>query len=518
MKTKKQFSALVLALTIIITTVAAPIVKASSQYTLQSITKVYGNAYDAKSRINSIGTYQPGTYNVFKEYDGMLNISKSNEAGAWINPNDNAPENPVETKPDSNTKVYRTDLANAYIRNQPSSDYTLLGVTDIGDTFEGILEGNWIKTTYKGNTAYLWANHFYDTKEPTSPVGTYTAKYDDAYIRSNPDTNYRLYGTTKANDVFQGVKFGNWIRVTYQGRIGYLWASHFTETKVDKPVENKETRYTTSDLFIRSQADSDSPSLGIIDEGEKVEGIREGAWFKFIYDGKQAYIAYTFTSETSPGPSTKITGWSWDYPSEYGLKVLSENNGFNRIGNKVYLTFDNGYEYNNLTSDILDILKEKNIKTVFFLTGSYMNNNPELTKRIIDEGHIIGNHTRDHLSIYNVGSDGVIEDIKNWEDVYLKYFNQLPDKKYYRPASGEFSEKTIAAANDMGYTSLLWRLAYVDWDTSNQPTDEFALNHLKKNTKPGDIVLLHSVSETNVRILGQYIDWLRANGYSIGSF
>ena len=70
----------------------------------------------------------------------------------------------------------------------------------------------------------------------------------------------------------------------------------------------------------------------------------------------------------------------------------------------------------------------------------------------------------------------------------------------------------------MGYTSLLWRLAYVDWDTSNQPTDEFALNHLKKNTKPGDIVLLHSVSETNVRILGQYIDWLRANGYSIGSF
>lgn len=216
--------------------------------------------------------------------------------------------------------------------------------------------------------------------------------------------------------------------------------------------------------------------------------------------------------------STETTGWSWSHPSAYGKKVLKENNGYYNFGNKVYLTFDNGYEYQNITSDILDSLKAKNVKGVFFVTGSYIRDNPNLVKRMVREGHIVGNHTNKHLTPRKVSSERVIQDIKEWEDIYRSIIGKLPTTKLYRPAEGVFSEMTVAGANKMGYKTILWALAYKDWDTDNQPSASESLRFLQQNTKSGDIVLLHSISRTNSLILADYIDWLRANNFEIGNF
>lgn len=216
--------------------------------------------------------------------------------------------------------------------------------------------------------------------------------------------------------------------------------------------------------------------------------------------------------------STETTGWSWSHSSAYGRKVLKENNGYYNFGNKVYLTFDNGYEYQNITSDILDSLKAKNVKGVFFVTGSYIKDNPNLVKRMVREGHIVGNHTNKHLTPRKVSSERVIQDIKEWEDIYKSIIGELPTTKLYRPAEGVFSERTVAGAKKMGYKTILWGLAYKDWDTDNQPSTSESLSFLQKNTKSGDVVLLHSVSRTNSLILADYIDWLRANNFEIGNF
>lgn len=216
--------------------------------------------------------------------------------------------------------------------------------------------------------------------------------------------------------------------------------------------------------------------------------------------------------------SSETTGWSWSHPSAYGRKVLKENNGYYNFGNKVYLTFDNGYEYQNITSDILDSLKAKNVKGVFFVTGSYIRDNPNLVKRMVREGHIVGNHTNKHLTPRKVSSERVIQDIKEWEDIYRSIIGELPTTKLYRPAEGVFSEMTVAGADKMGYKTILWGLAYKDWDTDNQPSTSESLSFLQQNTKSGDIVLLHSVSRTNSLILADYIDWLRANNFEIGNF
>lgn len=218
------------------------------------------------------------------------------------------------------------------------------------------------------------------------------------------------------------------------------------------------------------------------------------------------------------GTSTKVHGWSWGYPSSEGKRILRENNGVYMQGNEVYITFDNGYEYQNLSAKILDTLKAKNVKAVFFTTGAYMNENPALTKRMIAEGHIVANHTNKHLSPNDVSPERIEQDIKEWETIYKRVVGSEPKVKLYRPPYGHISERTVRMANNLGYKTVMWGLAYEDWVTDDQPSENWALNHISKNTEKGDIVLLHSVSRTNANILGRYIDWLRNNNFTIGEF
>lgn len=176
----------------------------------------------------------------------------------------------------------------------------------------------------------------------------------------------------------------------------------------------------------------------------------------------------------------------------------------------VCLTFDEGYE-NGYTPAILDTLKEKSVKAIFFVTYDFVKDNPDLIERMIDEGHIIGNHTYRHYTMDEVSEETATEEI-----VYLDTFmkeNFRYRMKLFRFPKGEFSENTLALANSLGYKSIFWSFAYADWDPDNQTDNETALKTIIDNTHNGEIMLLHAVSATNASILGDVIDKVREQGY-----
>lgn len=182
----------------------------------------------------------------------------------------------------------------------------------------------------------------------------------------------------------------------------------------------------------------------------------------------------------------------------------------------IYLTFDSGYE-NGYTAEILDILKEKKVPAAFFLVGNYIEENPELVKRMVAEGHIVGNHTMHHPDMSAIADEEAFKkEITELEETYKTVVGKgIP--KFYRPPQGKYSEANLQQAYRLGYTTLFWSLAYVDWLENDQPDETESINLLNKRIHPGAIVLLHSTSKTNSKILAQLIDDWKEQGYEFRS-
>lgn len=176
------------------------------------------------------------------------------------------------------------------------------------------------------------------------------------------------------------------------------------------------------------------------------------------------------------------------------------------------LTFDEGYE-NGFTSKILDTLKEKNVSAVFFVTYDYAKRNPELIRRMIDEGHTVGNHTFSHPSLPDCSPDEMYNELSQLHEYIKSEFNY--EMYVMRPPMGEFSERVLKCAADLGYTTVLWSFAYPDWDVDNQPSHSEALEKLTSRAHNGAVYLLHAVSETNTAILAEAIDKWRAAGFTL---
>ncbi len=183
----------------------------------------------------------------------------------------------------------------------------------------------------------------------------------------------------------------------------------------------------------------------------------------------------------------------------------------------IYLTMDEGYE-NGYTPAILDTLKEKNVKVVFFVTSQFVKNNPELVQRMIDEGHTVGNHSTSHPSkgMPSLSIEAQKNDIMGLHNMVKDQFGY--EMNLFRNPAGIFSEQSLAVTNSCGYKSVFWSFAYLDYDTANQPDHTASLNKLMSNLHPGAIYLLHAVSETNTAILGDFIDQARAQGYEFAVF
>ena len=178
----------------------------------------------------------------------------------------------------------------------------------------------------------------------------------------------------------------------------------------------------------------------------------------------------------------------------------------------IYLTFDAGYE-NGCTEAILNVLQEEKVPAAFFLVGNYIEENPELVKRMAAEGHTVGNHTMHHPDMSAISAREDFEkELEQLEAVY-KEVTGAEMVKIYRPPQGKYSEENLQQASELGYTTVFWSLAYVDWYENDQPTREEALNLLNRRIHPGAVVLLHSTSRTNRDILQELIQGWKAQGY-----
>ena len=182
----------------------------------------------------------------------------------------------------------------------------------------------------------------------------------------------------------------------------------------------------------------------------------------------------------------------------------------------LYLTFDAGYE-NGCTAKILDTLKDHNAPAAFFLVGNYVEKNADLVRRMVEEGHIVGNHTMHHYDMSKLSDkDAFSKELTDLETL----FKQVTEKelpKFYRPPQGIYSEENLRMAQELGYRTVFWSLAYVDWRNDAQPTKEEAFSKLLPRTHNGAVVLLHSTSATNAEILDELLSKWEDLGYRFAS-
>ncbi len=182
----------------------------------------------------------------------------------------------------------------------------------------------------------------------------------------------------------------------------------------------------------------------------------------------------------------------------------------------IYLTFDCGYENGN-TGTILDALKKHDAKATFFVVGHYLESAPELVKRMAEEGHTVGNHTYHHPDMASISSK---EKFQEEMDGVAKAYQELIGEEiapYYRPPQGKYSKENLQMAQELGYHTFFWSLAYVDWNVDDQPSHEEAFEKLLGRIHPGAVVLLHNTSRTNAEILDELLTKWEEMGYHFGT-
>lgn len=228
-------------------------------------------------------------------------------------------------------------------------------------------------------------------------------------------------------------------------------------------------------------------------DAEAVTASAEGNWgLSFQEDGQPPAANATFE---------ELAQYNAFYAQDTDEKIM-------------YLTFDCGYENGN-TEMILDALKKHHVSATFFVVGTYIESEPELIKRMVDEGHTVGNHTWHHPDMSQIASmDSFRKELEDVESVY-KEITGKEMTKYYRPPQGKFSETNLQMAKELGYKTFFWSLAYVDWYDNDQPTKEEAFDKLLGRIHPGAVVLLHSTSATNAEILDELLGKWEEMGYQI---
>ena len=233
-------------------------------------------------------------------------------------------------------------------------------------------------------------------------------------------------------------------------------------------------------------------------------------------------LSINFLKNFSVTASTNISNWGLKFNAEgaapmgnAGKDFLKKYNAY-YVGEPddkyIYLTFDAGFENGN-TPNILDTLKAHDVKAAFFLVGHYLEEEPELVKRMVQEGHIVGNHTYRHPDMSLISDkESFNKELTSLEELYKQITGEdIP--RYYRPPQGKFNEENLKMADELGYKTIFWSLAYVDWYKDKQPTREQAFNKLIPRIHPGAVVLLHSTSDTNEQILDELLTRWKDLGY-----
>lgn len=225
---------------------------------------------------------------------------------------------------------------------------------------------------------------------------------------------------------------------------------------------------------------------------------------------------YTYDQKRCWGISRQPNGQT--PKADPGANELLQKYGGMYVGdvnkNLIYLTFDEGYE-NGYTSKILDVLKENNVKAAFFITGPYLNEHQDLVRRMVEEGHTVGNHTIHHPSLPEKDDSQIEEEVLGLERAFSEKFGKK--MRFLRPPKGEYSERSLAITSKLGYCNLFWSFAYDDWHRDKIRGPEYAYKKVISNLHNGEIILLHAVSKDNADALDMIIKGARARGYEFGN-
>ena len=237
--------------------------------------------------------------------------------------------------------------------------------------------------------------------------------------------------------------------------------------------------------------------------GALAAALTAAAWIIGSRTLPTAAWGLSFRQEGSPlvGPASQsqLAAYDGAYLGDTSQKVI-------------YLTFDAGYE-NGCTAKILDVLKAHQAPAAFFLVGNYIEKNADLVRRMVAEGHTVGNHTMHHYDMSQLSDpEAFRQELQALEALYYQVTGQEMEK-YYRPPQGVYSQENLEMAKEMGYKTVFWSLAYVDWNNDDQPTAEYAFSKLLPRIHNGAVVLLHSTSQTNAQILDELLTKWEEMGY-----
>lgn len=229
--------------------------------------------------------------------------------------------------------------------------------------------------------------------------------------------------------------------------------------------------------------------------------------------------------EVSSNPAQGVVGWGikrnggGQIPdADPGAPALLQRYGALYLGDTqqktIYLTFDEGYE-NGYTAQILDVLKKNGVKAIFFITGDYLEREEDLVRRMVEEGHEVGNHTYNHPSLPTCDAATMEKELTSLDRAFAEKYNTT--MRFLRPPKGEYNENSLAITQGLGYINLFWSFAYADWDVNNQKGTDYAYKMVMDNLHNGAVLLLHAVSSDNANALDAMIQGVKAAGYTFGT-
>jgi len=279
------------------------------------------------------------------------------------------------------------------------------------------------------------------------------------------------------------------------------------------------SRDTNNNLYLPDLGGVYSASFDDIDFSTEITGmLSEGVIDEIAYE--EAFVDNNYSGAYKNnllrwGILRKGYGITPD--ADPGAPELLEKYGGKYIGdtskNIIYLTFDEGYE-NGYTSKILDVLRENNVKAVFFITGPYLSEHQDLVRRMVEEGHIVGNHSIHHPSLPSLDDKTLEEEILGLDRAFFEKFGK--HMQFLRPPKGEYSERTLAITQKLGYVNLFWSFAYDDWHRDKIRGAQYAYDKVMNNLHNGEVMLLHAVSKDNADALDMIIKGARSRGFEFG--
>lgn len=282
----------------------------------------------------------------------------------------------------------------------------------------------------------------------------------------------------------------------------------FSSSESEKEDETEPSESPLSSELIETVAPYSDPNNGILGDNGLYNGVE-------ALSNKSIPYGNDWEDKDETGLASGIHYYESMYGKYYPVYRIKTTE------KKIYLTFDEGYEA-GYTPKILDTLKAKNVKAVFFLTKQFVDSDPELVQRMINEGHIIGNHTCLHPAggfpkyVDEHGMSSFTDDVQRLHKIVYDKFGY--NMQLFRFPEGESSERLMAQLNNMGYTSVFWSYAHYDYNQEKQPEVSVTLDRCLSHMAPGAVYLLHAVSSSNTDALGSFIDNARAQGYDFGAF